>query len=382
MINFNEPYVEEKDLRYIHDAIFNGSEKVNNKLCGDGKYTKLVSNWFKDNLNIENLLLTTSCSSALDMSAIVLDLKPGDEVILPSYTFVSTANAFLLRGAKLVFADVDPKTMNLDLNDVANKMTKKTKIICPVHYAGTSCDMDKLFELIKNTDIKVVEDAAQGVGAFYKDKPLGTLGDIGCYSFHETKNYVMGEGGAIICKNDEDFLNAEIIREKGTDRSQFIRGMVDKYTWRSVGSSYLPSELCVALLYSQLMKYEEIMSKRLHIWNKYYNAFENLEKEGYLIRQYIPEYNSHNAHMFFLILPNQEIRDTMINKLKERNISSVFHYIPLHTSPMGVKLGNKKGSLPITEEFSARLIRLPMYAGMSEEDLEYIIDTINYLIKK
>lgn len=368
MINFNKPFIEEKDFEYIKDSF------VNNKLCGDGKYTKLVGEWFEKNLNIKNLLLTTSCSSSLDMSAILCELKEEDEIILPSYTFVSTANAFLLRNVKLIFAEIDPKTMNISLEDVKNKITSKTKVICPVHYAGTSCDMDELIRIASKNNIKIVEDAAQAVGSFYKGKPLGTFGDYGCYSFHETKNYAMGEGGALIVKGEDNFLKAEMVREKGTDRSLFLKGMVDKYTWREMGSSYLPAELPVALLYSQLMKYDEIMTKRMYVWNTYHALFEELEKQGKIIRPFIPEYNEHNAHMYYLILPNMELRDKFIQKMKEHDIQTVFHYIPLHLSPMGQKMGYKEGDLPKTEEYAGRLVRLPMYAGMTQEELDKITD--------
>lgn len=375
MIDFNKPYITEDDYNYIHDAL------MSKKVCGDGKYTKLVTQWFFDQ-GVGNLLLTTSGSSALDMSAILSGLQPEDEVILPSYTFVSTANAFLLQNAKIVFAEVDPRTMNIDLEDVKRKITSKTKVICPVHYAGTSCDMDELSNIAKESNAKIIEDAAQGVGSTYKGMPLGTIGDFGCYSFHETKNYAMGEGGAIISKNKEDYTRAEIIREKGTDRSLFMRGEVDKYTWRDIGSSFLPSELPVALLYSQLMKFEEIMNLRMNIWNKYHDAFKNLEEQGKVIRPFIPEYNKHNAHMYYLILPTGDMRDKILKYLKENGIQAVFHYIPLHSSPMGQKLGYKVEDLPITEEYSKRLLRLPMYAGLEEEKVGFIIDKIYDFFKE
>lgn len=375
MIDFNKPYITEEDYNYIQDAL------MSKKVCGDGKYTKLVTQWFSDH-GVENLLLTTSGSSALDMSAILCNLNPGDEVILPSYTFVSTANAFLLQNAKIVFAEVDPRTMNIDLEDVKRKITSKTKVICPVHYAGTSCDMNELLNIAKESNIKIIEDAAQGVGSTYKGMPLGTIGDFGCYSFHETKNYAMGEGGAIISKNKEDLIRAEIVREKGTDRSLFMRGEVDKYTWRDIGSSFLPSELPVALLYSQLMKFDEIMNLRMNIWNKYHSGLKDLEDEGLLVRSFVPEYNQHNAHMYYVILPTGEIRDKLLKYLKENEIQAVFHYIPLHSSPMGQKLGYKAEDLPITEEYSARLLRLPMYAGLEEEKVEHIIDKIHKFFKE
>lgn len=368
MITFNKPFVEEKDFEYIKDSM------IGNKFCGDGKYTKLVGEFFEEKFNIKNMLLTTSCSHALDMSAIVANVQPGDEIILPSYTFVSTANAFLLRGAKIVFADINEKTMNVDENDILDKITNNTRGMCVVHYAGTSCDMDVLTSFCNKWNFLLVEDAAQAVGATYKGQPLGTLGDYGCYSFHETKNYAMGEGGALIVKGDNNFLKAEMVREKGTDRTLFLKGMVDKYTWREMGSSYLPAELPVALLYSQLMKYDEIMTKRMYVWNTYHALFEDLERQGKIIRPFIPDYNEHNAHMYYLILPTCELRDKFIQKMKEHEIQTVFHYVPLHLSPMGEKMGYKKGDLPKTEEYASRLVRLPMYAGMTHEELDKVID--------
>lgn len=375
MVSFTKPSITELEKKYILDAL------NNSKLCGDGKYTKKCNEWFKDKCSINNLLLTTSGSHALDLAAIIADLKEGDEVIVPSYTFVSTANAFMLRGAKPIFIDIDEKTMNIDANLIEEKITPKTKAIFPVHYAGVACDMDKIMEIAKKYNLKVIEDAAQGVLAYYKDKPLGTIGDFGCFSFHETKNYIMGEGGAIIVKNDKDFLKAEIVREKGTNRSQFIRGVVDKYTWHEIGSSYLPSDILAALLFAQLERADEIMQKRMHIWNTYNNSFEELEKHGKLIRPFIPEYAKHNAHMYYMILSDGKTRNMVMDKLKQKEISSVFHYIPLHTSPLGKKLGYKEGDLPKTEEYSARLLRLPLYADMTEEDIETVIKEIKNILK-
>ena len=375
MIQFNKISITDVERRNIEEAL--NSEKI----CGDGKFTKLCNAWFKDIFNIENFLLTTSCSHALDISAILLNLKEGDEVLVPSYTFVSTANAIMLRGAKPVFIDIDKSTMNMDVNLLEEKITSKTKAIFPVHYAGVACDMDKLMDIANKYNLKVVEDAAQGVGAFYKGKPLGSIGDFGCFSFHETKNYAMGEGGALISKSKDDFLRAEIIREKGTDRSQYIRGAIDKYTWRDIGSSYLPSDILAALLYGQLQRFDEIMKKRMSIWERYHEAFENLEKEGKVIRQYIPEYVKHNAHMYYLILHNENERNLFISKLKEKGIMAAFHYIPLHSSPVGESLEYKKGDLPVTEEYASRLVRLPLWADMSNEDVNYIIDSVNNILR-
>ena len=269
----------------------------------------------------------------------------------------------------------------MDVNLIEEKITPKTKAIFPVHYAGVACDMDKILEIAKKYNLIVVEDAAQGVLAYYKDKPLGTIGDYGCYSFHETKNYVMGEGGAIIVKDDKKFEEAEIIREKGTNRCQFIRGDVDKYTWHKVGSSYLPSDILAALLYGQLTRAEEIMQKRMRIWNYYNESLESLEKEGKLIRPYIPEYAKHNAHMYYIVLPTEKIRNELMDKLKSNGISATFHYIPLHTSPMGIKLGCKEGDLPVTEEYAGRLLRLPLYADMTEEENSFICNEIKKFFK-
>ena len=374
MIYFTKPSITDLEKRYIMDAL------DTHKICGDGKYTKKCNEWFKENCNISNFLLTTSGSHSLDLAAILAGLKSDDEVIVPSYTFVSTANAFMLRGAKPVFVDIDEKTMNIDANLIEEKITAKTKAIFPVHYAGVSCDMDKIMQIAKKYNLQVIEDAAQGVLAYYKGKPLGTIGDYGCFSFHETKNYCMGEGGGIVVKDDNKFKEAEIVREKGTNRSQFIRGTVDKYTWHEVGSSFLPSDILAALLLAQLERSEEIMQKRMHIWNTYNEAFLELEKQGKLIRPYIPEYAKHNAHMYYIILPTEEIRNKVMDKLKQKEISSVFHYIPLHTSPMGLKLGYKQGDLPKTEEYSARLLRLPLYADMSEEEIEKVCKSLKIIL--
>lgn len=374
MIPFTKISITELEKRYIEEAL------ENEKICGDGKFTKRCTEWFKENCNINNLLLTTSCTHSLELAALLSELKEGDEVLVPSYTFVSTADAILLRGAKPVFVDIDERTFNMDVNSIEEKITPKTKAIFPVHYAGVACDMDEIMKIAKKYNLIVVEDAAQGVLAYYKDRPLGTIGDYGCFSFHETKNYVMGEGGAIIVKDNDKFLDAEIIREKGTNRSQFVRGVVDKYTWHKVGSSYLPSDILAAMLYGQLERSDEIMKKRMNIWNKYNESFKLLEKKGKLIRPYIPNYAKHNAHMYYIILPNEETRNTLMENLKERGISAVFHYIPLHTSPMGIKLGYKKGDLPVTEEYAGRLLRLPLYADMTEDETEYVCKTIYELL--
>ena len=374
MIPFNKASITEKEISYMEDS-------MKGKICGDGKYTKRVNEWFKDKINAD-VLLTTSGTAALEMAALLCDLKAGDEVIVPSYTFVSTVNAFALRGAIPVFVDVNPKTMNIDVDKIEEKITKKTKAIFVVDYAGVVPDMDRVNEIAKKHNLLVVEDAAQAVGSKYKGKPAGTLADYGCYSFHETKNYVMGEGGAFIAFKEDDFLKAEIIREKGTNRSQFIKGFVDKYTWNDIGSSYLPSDILAAILYGQLERFDEIMEKRMNIWNSYNEFFEKYEKEGKVIRPYIPSECEHNAHMFYLILPTAEKRDELIAYLKSKEISAPFHYIPLHLSPVGERYGYKEGDLPYTEEYSSRLIRLPLYADMTKEEVNVVCNETANLLDK
>lgn len=374
MIPFTKTSITNLEENYILDAI------KNSKICGDGKYTQKCNEWFKKNCNINNFLLTTSGTHSLELATLLVELKPGDEVIVPSYTFVSTADAILLRGAKPIFVDIDKKDFNIDVNLIEEKITSKTKAIFPVHYAGVACDMDKIMEISKKHNLTVVEDAAQGVMAYYKDKLLGTIGDYGCYSFHETKNYVMGEGGAIVVKDDKKFEKAEIIREKGTNRSQFIRGDVDKYTWHEIGSSYLPSDILAALLYGQMERNQEIMEKRMNIWNYYNDNLADLEEKEKLIRPYIPHYAKHNAHMFYIVLPTGNIRNNLMSKLKENGIGATFHYIPLHTSPMGIRLGCKEGDLPITEEYSRRILRLPLYADMTEKDAKYVVERVKEIL--
>lgn len=374
MIPFTKISITDVEKKYIDEAI------MNNKICGDGKFTKKCNEWFKENCDIKNFLLTTSGTHSLELAALLADLKEGDEVLVPSYTFVSTADAILLRGATPIFIDIDKKTFNMDVNLIEEKITPRTKAIFPVHYAGIACDMDKIMDIAKKHNLIVVEDAAQGVLAYYKGQPLGTIGDYGCYSFHETKNYVMGEGGAIIIKDDDKFEEAEIVREKGTNRSQFIRGDVDKYTWHKVGSSYLPSDILAALLYGQLTRADEIMKKRMNIWNNYNNQLEELEKQDKLVRPYIPDYAKHNAHMYYIVLPTEEIRNTLMDKLKENGIGATFHYIPLHTSPMGIKLGCKAGDLPVTEEYAGRILRLPLFADMTIEESNYVCKLIKEIL--
>jgi len=361
MLNFNVPPYVGKEMDYIQDAI------KSQKICGDGKYTKLCNKWMEDKFNSPKVLLTTSCTTATELSAMLLNIKEGDEVICPSYTFVSSANPFVLRGAKIVFVDIRPDTMNIDENLIEDAITDKTKAIVVVHYAGVSCEMDKIMEISKKYNIPVVEDAAQGVMSTYKGKALGTIGDYGCFSFHETKNYSMGEGGALLIRDEENILRAEIIREKGTNRSQFFRGQVDKYTWQDIGSSILPSDMLAAYLYAQLEKAEEINDNRLKSWNKYYELLSPLKDKIDL--PVIPKDCVHNAHMFYIKCKDIDERSKLIKYLKENQILSVFHYIPLHSSPAGMKFGRFHGEDVYTTKESERLLRLPLYYGLKEEDL-------------
>lgn len=375
MIEFNIPPVVGKELDYIKEAM------NNKKICGDGEFTKKCSKWMQERFNVNNILLATSCTSALEMAAILADINPGDEVIMPSYTFVSTADAFVLRGAKIVFVDIRPDTMNIDEKLIENAITNKTKAIVVVHYAGVSCEMDTILEIAKKHNLKVVEDAAQGVMSEYKGKALGTIGDLGCYSFHETKNYSMGEGGAIAFNNDDYREKAEIIREKGTNRSKFIRGQIDKYTWIDFGSSYLPSELNAAYLYAQLEMADEINENRLKSWNKYNELLQDLKNEGKIDLPTIPEGCKHNAHMYYIKAENIEERTRLIKYLRENGIEAVFHYIPLHTAPAGKKFGRFNGEDKYTTKESERLLRLPMHYNLSENDIEYIVEKIKEFYK-
>jgi len=370
MIPFNIPPYTGKEKKYISEVI------NNHKICGDGEFTKKSSLWFEEKTKTKKALLTTSCTHALEMAALLCNIKPGDEVIMSSYTFVSTANAFVLRGAKIIFIDIRPDTMNLDEKLIESAITKKTKVIVPVHYAGVSCEMDEINKIAKKHNLMVVEDAAQGVMSTYKGKQLGTLGDFGCYSFHETKNYSSGEGGLLLIKNKKNIEKAEIIREKGTDRSKFYRGQVDKYTWKNAGSSYLPSELNVAYLYAQLEIANKINDNRLKSWNLYYKKLKELEKNGKINLPFIPKNCQHNAHMFYIKCKNLDERTKLIGFLKENGILSVFHYIPLHSSPAGKKYGQFYGKDIYTTKESERLLRLPMYYNIKKEEINYITDKI------
>lgn len=377
MISFNVPPFVGREEEYIREVI-----SENKKLCGDGPFTKKCNNWFEENFKSKKALLTTSCTHALEMAAILCDIKEGDEVIAPSYTFVSTVNAFVLRGAKIVFIDIRPDTMNINEDLIEEAITDKTKVIIPVHYAGVACEMDKIMDIAKRYNLYVVEDAAQGVMSTYKGKSLGAIGDFGCYSFHETKNYSMGEGGAIVIQNGEFTERAEIIREKGTDRSKFFRGQVDKYSWVDMGSSFLPSELNAAYLYAQLEEAKKINEDRLNSWNIYYEGLRDLELKGLIELPFIPEECTHNAHMFYIKCNNLEERTKLIAYLKENGILSVFHYIPLHSAKAGEKFGRFHGEDVYTTKESERLLRLPMYYRIGKENVEYIVSKVKEYYEK
>lgn len=375
IIYFNIPPFVGDEFIYLKKAI------DNRKICGDGEFTKKCNEWLENKFSAQKVLLTTSGTTALDMAALMCDLKPGDEVILPSFTFSSTATAFVLAGATLVFVDVRPDTMNIDETKIEAAITDKTRVIVPVHYAGVACEMDTIMDIARRHNLMVVEDAAQGVMSSYKGKALGTIGDFGCFSFHETKNYSMGEGGALIINNAEYNERAEILREKGTNRSKFFRGQVDKYTWVDFGDSYLPSELNAAYLWAQLEKADEINDNRLAIWNRYNSAFKELADGGLLELPTIPEGCIHNAHMFYLKLKDLRQRTEFISFLKENDILSVFHYVPLHSAPAGLKFGRFFGEDVYTTSESDRLVRLPMYYNLKVEDQEYIIEKVKEFFK-
>ena len=371
MIDFNvAPYVG-NEMDYVREAA-----EVNHKICGDGPFSRRCHAWMEERFCAEKVLLTTSGTAALEMAAVLCDLKPGDEVILPSFTFSSTATAFQAVGATLVFVDIRPDTMNLDEAKIEAAITPRTRVVVPVHYAGVACEMDAIVEIARRHNLIVVEDAAQGVMSSYKGRALGTIGTFGCYSFHETKNYSMGEGGAIVI-NDPDYIDrAEIIREKGTNRQRFFRGQVDKYTWVDRGSSYLQSDLNAAYLYAQLEHADQINDDRLATWNAYYEAFEPLAEAGRVELSVIPEGCVHNAHMFYLKVADLAERGALIAHLKERGVQAVFHYIPLHSSPAGRRFGRFSGEDVYTTRESDRLVRLPMYYGLTEEDRTQVIEAV------
>ena len=371
MIRFNVPPYVGKETEYMKEAI------DSHKICGDGEFTKRCNAWIEEHTGTAKALLTTSGTQALEMAALLSDIQPGDEVILPSYTFVSTANAFALRGAKLVFVDIRPDTMNIDEKLIEDAITDKTKAIVPVHYAGVGCEMDTIMDIAKRHNLVVVEDAAQGVNAFYKGRALGSIGDYGCFSFHETKNYSMGEGGAILINRPEQIEDAEIIREKGTDRSRFFRGQVDNYTWVNIGSSFLPSDINAAYLMAQLEMADEINENRLRSWEHYNEGLQDLAQAGVIELPYIPEECAHNAHMFYIKTKDMEERKALISYLKERDIAAVFHYVPLHSAPAGLRFGRFHGEDRYTTKESERLLRLPMYYNLSESDRQKVIDAVH-----
>lgn len=370
MINFNVPPFIGGELEYIKQAV------DNRKICGDGDFTRKCNSWIENRTGVSKALLTTSCSHSLEMAALLSGVGEGDEVILPSYTFVSTANAFVLRGARLVFVDIRPDTNNIDENLIELAITPRTKVIVPVHYAGVGCEMDKIMSIAEEYNIMVVEDAAQGVNAYYKEKALGSIGDIGCYSFHETKNYSMGEGGATLLRDNALSEKAEIVREKGTDRSRFLRGQVDKYSWVEVGSSYLASELNAAYLFAQLERADEINENRLATWQTYYDELRPLDEVGMLELPVIPDGCSHNAHMFYVKLKNLQERTDFIAFLKEKGVASAFHYVPLHSSAAGKRFGVFSGEDKYTTKESERIARLPMYYNLTEDDQMTVIEAV------
>lgn len=368
MIHFNVPPFIGTEFEYMKQAV------ANHKICGDGPFTKKCDEWLEKRFDAKKVMLTTSGSSALDMAALLCGIKTGDEVILPSFTFSSTANAFVLAGAKLVFVDIRPDTMNIDETKIEAAVTEKTKVICPVHYAGVACEMDVIMDIAKRHNIKVVEDAAQGVMSTYKGKALGTIGDFGCYSFHETKNYSMGEGGAIVINNEKYIEKAEILREKGTNRSQFFRGQVAKYNWVDFGDSYLQSDLNAAYLWAQLEQADKINNNRLKTWNTYYNALKPLADKGVLELPVVPEDCIHNAHMFYIKCKDLKTRQAFIEYMRKNDILCVFHYVPLHTAPAGKKFGRFCGVDEHTTSDSDRLVRLPLYYDIDKNDLKKVIE--------
>ena len=370
MINFNIPPYTGKEIEYMKQAI------ENQKICGDGPFTKKCSEWIEGRTGTAKCLLTTSCTHATELAALLADIKEGDEVILPSYTFVSTADAFVLRGAKAVFVDIRPDTMNIDETLIEDAVTEKTKAIAPVHYAGVGCEMDTIMEIAKRHNLMVVEDAAQGIMASYKGKALGTFGDFGCFSFHETKNFSMGEGGALLIRDEKHIETAEIYREKGTDRSKYYRGQVDKYRWQNYGSSYLPSDMNAAYLYAQLELAEEITQARMNRWNQYHELLTPLAEAGKIDLPHIPEHCAHNAHMFYIKTKDMEERSRLIDFLKQKNVWAVFHYVPLHSAPAGVKFGRFHGEDKYTTKESERLLRLPMFYTLTADQVEYIVEQV------
>jgi len=367
-IPFNRPKKAGKEFEYIQEAI------NNLHLSGNGPFTKQCHNWLEEQIGSKKVLLTHSCTAALEMASMLVDIQPGDEIIMPSFTFVSTANAIVLRGGVPVFIEIRPDTLNIDEEKLEQAITPRTKAIVPVHYAGVGCEMDKIMAIAHSHNLIVIEDAAQGISAKYKGQNLGGIGQLAALSFHETKNIISGEGGALLINDPKYIERAEIIWEKGTNRSQFFRGEVDKYTWMDVGSSFLPSEILAAFLWAQLEEAESILKSRLRIWNHYHAAFADLEIQGKVRRPMIPSHCKHNAHIYYLLLPDIQCRTDFINKLRHGGVNPIFHYVPLHSSPAGIKYGRTFGDLSLTDEISERLVRLPLWVGMSENEIKQIID--------
>lgn len=370
MINFNVPPYTGKEMEYIKQAV------ENQKICGDGPFTKKCNEWIEKKTGTAKCLLTPSCTQATELAALLADIKEGDEIIMPAYTFVSTADAFVLRGAKPVFVDIRPDTMNIDETKIEAAITDRTRAIVPVHYAGVACEMDTIMDIANRHHLFVIEDAAQGIMASYKGKALGAIGDFGCYSFHETKNLSMGEGGAILIKDSKYIEDAEIIREKGTNRSKYFRGQIDKYTWVNYGSSYLPSDMNAAYLWAQLELAQKITDVRLARWNQYNELLQPLKQRGILELPTVPEGCIHNAHMYYIKTKNIEERTRLIDFLKENGILAVFHYIPLHTAPAGIRFGEFRGEDVYTTRESERLLRLPMFYTLTEAEVEYIVGKV------
>lgn len=370
MIPFNKPHATGKELRYIQEAIERGH------LSGDGYFTNLCHKWLEETTGCDKALLTHSCTAALEMAAILADIQPGDEIIMPSFTFVSTANAFVLRGGVPVFVDIRPDTLNIDETKIEAAITNKTRVIVPVHYAGVAAEMDAIMAIAEKYNLLVIEDAAQGILCTYKGKPLGSIGHMAALSFHETKNIIAGEGGALLINDPQYSERAEMIREKGTNRKKFFRGQVDKYTWVDIGSSYLPSEIIAAFLWSQMEAAQSLTDRRLAIWNNYHQQLAPAEAAGQFRRPIVPDHCQHNAHMYYLLARNGEQRTHMLDNLRRKEIGAVFHYIPLHSSPAGVKYGRTHGRLGVTDEASACLLRLPLWVDLDNENMDLIINNV------
>ena len=370
-INFNVPPFTGREMIYIKQAV------DAQKICGDGQFTARCNKWIEDKTGCEKALLTTSCTHATELAALLTDIRPGDEVIMPSYTFVSTADAFVLRGATPVFVDIRPDTMNIDETLIEDAINERTKAIVPVHYAGVGCEMDVIMDIAGRHNLMVIEDAAQGIMSTYKGQALGAIGDMGCFSFHETKNFSMGEGGALLMKDSRFIEDAEIFREKGTDRSKFFRGQVDKYRWVNYGSSYLPSDMNAAYLWAQLELADEITKARMDRWNQYDALLRDLADKGLIEQPFVPDYCTHNAHMYYIKVRDLEQRGDFINFMKSKDVLTVFHYVPLHTAPAGLKYGRFHGEDNFTTRESDRLVRLPMYYALTEDDVNYICECVH-----